>query len=143
MTDTNDDGVPLESAEHPIEVTEAMLDAGVAAHAVTCREGWLSDNSHKTVAAVFRAMVRAAPLPPEDLNEQSLEQAMIDVRLHEDMVERFAQRCAMGNNGGEWAIHYTEEQKNHWRQFVRELAEEVFLARIYYRTTPCPPNETS
>ncbi len=40
-----------------------------------------------------------------------------------ETVEAFAIRCALGNNGGEWAEHYTEAQKEHWRQFVRDLVE--------------------
>jgi hypothetical protein len=36
-------------------------------------------------------------------------------------IEQFAIRAAKGNNGGEWSTHYTEEQKEYWRQFVRDL----------------------
>jgi len=42
-----------------------------------------------------------------------------------DKLEYFAMRCAMGNNGGEWASHYTEEQKAHWRRFVLDLVKEI------------------
>lgn len=42
-----------------------------------------------------------------------------------DKIEQFAIRAALGNNGGQWATHYTEEQKEHWRRFVRELAEQI------------------
>lgn len=45
--------------------------------------------------------------------------------LSDELIDRFAIRCAKGNNGGEWAMHYTEEQKNFWRRFVRELAENI------------------
>lgn len=41
-----------------------------------------------------------------------------------DLIERFAIRCARGNNGGEWATHYTDEQKEFWRQFVRDMLSE-------------------
>lgn len=44
-------------------------------------------------------------------------------------IERFAIRCARGNNGGEWATHYTEEQKQFWRLFVRDLAVEMLNQR--------------
>lgn len=37
-------------------------------------------------------------------------------------IEALAIRAAKGNNGGEWATHYTEDQKDYWRQFVRDLA---------------------
>lgn len=42
--------------------------------------------------------------------------------LTAETVKAFAIKCAKGNNGGEWATHYTEEQKNFWRQFVQSLA---------------------
>jgi len=41
--------------------------------------------------------------------------------LSDETTEKFAIRCALGNNGGSWATHYTEDQKEHWRQFVRDL----------------------
>lgn len=43
----------------------------------------------------------------------------------DDGVEKLAIRAALGNNGGEWAEHYTEAQKEHWRQWVRDLAVGV------------------
>jgi hypothetical protein len=43
-------------------------------------------------------------------------------------VEAFAIRAALGNNGGEWATHYTEEQKEHWRRFVLDIASEIAKA---------------
>ena len=54
-------------------------------------------------------------------------------------IEQFAIRAAKGNNGGEWATHYTEEQKEFWRQFVRELfaAESercAKLAEAYFKS---------
>lgn len=48
--------------------------------------------------------------------------------LHEIVVEHFAIRAALGNNGGKWDEHYTEDQKNHWRTFVRELADAIAKA---------------
>lgn len=51
-------------------------------------------------------------------------------------LEAFAIRCAKGNNGGEWlktpdgTQHYTEAQKEYWRQFVRDLAAAVIPKRI-------------
>jgi len=45
--------------------------------------------------------------------------------LTDEQVESFAIRVALGNNGGTWADHYHEEHKNHWRQFVRDLAQDV------------------
>ena len=43
----------------------------------------------------------------------------------DEVIERFAIRCAKGNNGGEWATHYTEDQKNFWRDFVRDLVADL------------------
>jgi hypothetical protein len=40
-------------------------------------------------------------------------------------IEAFAIRCAQGNNGGKWAEHYTEAQKEFWRQFVRDLIADM------------------
>jgi hypothetical protein len=40
-------------------------------------------------------------------------------------LEQFAIRAAKGNNGGEWATHYTEAQKEHWRRFVRDLVAAI------------------
>ena len=45
--------------------------------------------------------------------------------LSDDQIEAFAIRAAKGNNGGEWATHYTETQKEYWRQFVRDLAAAI------------------
>ena len=42
-------------------------------------------------------------------------------------VEKFAIRAALGNNGGEWATHYTDDQKNVWRQFVKDLIYDLTL----------------
>ena len=45
--------------------------------------------------------------------------------MNEEQVEKFAIRVALGNNGGTWSEHYTEDQKNYWRQFVLNLVEEI------------------
>ena len=48
--------------------------------------------------------------------------------LDGEKLEALAIRAAKGNNGGEWlkkpdgTQHYTEAQKDYWRQFVRDLA---------------------
>ena len=47
-----------------------------------------------------------------------------------ELVERFAIRCAKGNNGGEWASHYTEDQKNFWRSFVNDLIVDLVASDI-------------
>lgn len=48
--------------------------------------------------------------------------------LNDDLIEQYAIRCARGNNGGEWSTHYTEEQKEFWRAFVRDLARDITAA---------------
>lgn len=45
--------------------------------------------------------------------------------MSDEQIEAFAIRVALGNNGGAWATHYTEKQKEHWRQFVRDLATAI------------------
>ena len=47
-----------------------------------------------------------------------------------DLIETFAIRCALGNNGGTWAEHYTEEQKEYWRRFVRDLVVHIKIGII-------------
>jgi hypothetical protein len=42
-----------------------------------------------------------------------------------EKIEEFAIRVALGNNGGKWSDHYTEEQKEHWRKFIRDLIESI------------------
>jgi exosome complex RNA-binding protein Rrp4 len=42
-----------------------------------------------------------------------------------DQIERFAIRIALGNNGGTWAEHYTEAQREHWRQVIRDLERDI------------------
>lgn len=41
--------------------------------------------------------------------------------LDEATINDFAIRAAKGNNGGEWATHYTETHKRYWRAFVRDI----------------------
>lgn len=51
--------------------------------------------------------------------------------LTDAQVEAFAIRAAKGNNGGEWlkkpdgTQHYTEAQKDYWRQWVRDFADAI------------------
>jgi len=49
--------------------------------------------------------------------------------LNAETIEIFAIRAAKGNNGGEWATHYNEDQKNYWRTFVRDM-EASIIAEI-------------
>lgn len=51
--------------------------------------------------------------------------------MADDLIEYFAIRAALGNNGGTWAEHYTEDQKEHWRQGVRDMAAAMRAASDY------------
>lgn len=41
------------------------------------------------------------------------------------LIEEVAKRHAIANNGGDWAVHYTEEHKKLWRQRASELIEFI------------------
>ncbi len=45
--------------------------------------------------------------------------------LSDEQIELFAIRAAKGNNGGKWSEHYTDDQKDYWRRFVRDLAGSI------------------
>jgi len=45
--------------------------------------------------------------------------------MTEDQIEKYAMRIALGNNGGGWATHYKEDQKEFWRNMVRELVQDI------------------
>lgn len=47
-----------------------------------------------------------------------------------DGIEDLAIQAALGNNGGKWAEHYTAEQKEFWRTFVRKLQVSAHNAAI-------------
>jgi len=42
-----------------------------------------------------------------------------------DLIEKYAIIMALGNNGGSWANHYTESQKNVWRGRAQKLIEDL------------------
>lgn len=50
---------------------------------------------------------------------------MDKVELEKHVIEKYAMKIALGNNGGGWATHYNEDQKNYWRKLVTELFEEL------------------
>lgn len=47
-----------------------------------------------------------------------------------EIVEKWAIKLARGNNGGEWATHYNEDQKNFWRNLAEELINEISVELI-------------
>ena len=115
------DGVALESVSHPIEVTEEMVAAGYAALEGSPLSLW-----PQKLKNVYLAMCAAAPVAELDINEDVLEvDAVLYLQRAQDQIERFAIRAAKGNNGGEWATHYTEEQKDYWRTFAADLILEI------------------
>ena len=94
MADSDDnDCVALQSVPHPIEITEVMLDAGEKVHqGLWWQQRGLSERDvpaplpRAVLAEIYTAMVHAAPPEPGDLNESSLEHALIEIGLHEDTV---------------------------------------------------------
>lgn len=41
------------------------------------------------------------------------------------LIEELAKQCAIANNGGDWKTHYTDEQKQFWRNFAQKLVNYV------------------
>jgi hypothetical protein len=58
-------------------------------------------------------------------------------------IERYAIRCALGNNGGGWASHYDEGQKEFWRQFVRDLVRDIRAAGVDIASVQANPAPVS
>ena len=42
-----------------------------------------------------------------------------------DLIEKYAIIMAEGHNGGTWATHYTDSQKDLWRARVQKLIEDI------------------
>jgi hypothetical protein len=42
-----------------------------------------------------------------------------------ELIERVAIKIAIANNGGDWAKHYNEDQKNVWRERAKEVIQMV------------------
>lgn len=42
-----------------------------------------------------------------------------------ELIEKTAITMAVGNNGGEWATHYTHEQKGFWRSRALNVVTDV------------------
>lgn len=43
----------------------------------------------------------------------------------EQLIEQIALKIALANNGGGWATHYNEDQKNVWRKRAEEIIQMV------------------
>ena len=48
-----------------------------------------------------------------------------------DLIEKYAIIMAEGNNGGTWATHYTDSQKDLWRARAEKLIEDVLKKPTY------------
>ena len=46
------------------------------------------------------------------------------------LVEKIARKMAVGNNGGTWAQHYADEQKDMWRSLASDVIHEGMTAGI-------------
>ena len=42
-----------------------------------------------------------------------------------ELIDEVAKKIAVANNGGDWAKHYNEDQKNVWRERAKEVIEIV------------------
>jgi hypothetical protein len=47
-----------------------------------------------------------------------------------DLIEKYAIIMAEGNNGGTWATHYTDSQKDLWRARAEKLIEDVLKVAL-------------
>jgi hypothetical protein len=60
----------------------------------------------------------------DDFVYDALIEVFEEIEMNE-LVEKVAIEMAMGNNGGDWAKHYNEDQKNVWRERAKEIIEMV------------------
>ena len=47
-----------------------------------------------------------------------------EIKMNE-LIDEVAKKIAVANNGGDWAKHYNEDQKNVWRERAKEVIEIV------------------
>lgn len=126
-------GIALSATDHPMQITDEMASAGGA---VITDSIWPQDadlDPQAVARRTYEVMCRAAPPMPEDIADDAVEQVEVEFCLPDDKVEQLAIRAALGNNGGTWAEHYTEAQKEHWRQWVRDMADMALAARFEMR----------
>ena len=60
----------------------------------------------------------------DDFLYDSLIETLEEINMNE-LVEDIAKKIAVANNGGDWAKHYNEDQKNVWRERAKEVIEMV------------------
>jgi hypothetical protein len=123
------DGVALQACDHPVE-NHADLIAWCRTEAPRLIDEVRATGFGNRTDKLWQLVGTFLLLVDTDLNEASLTNAVIEID-DAALIEAFAIRCALGNNGGEWlagpdgSSHYTEEQKEVWRQFVRDLIRAI------------------
>ena len=65
----------------------------------------------------------------DDFLYDSLIETLEEINMNE-LVEDVAKKMAVANNGGDWAKHYNEDQKNVWRERAKEVIEMVKEALV-------------
>ena len=65
----------------------------------------------------------------DDFLYDSLIETLGEINMNE-LVEDIAKKIAVANNGGDWAKHYNEDQKNIWRERAKEIVEMVKEALV-------------
>lgn len=60
----------------------------------------------------------------DDFLYDSLIETLEEIDMNE-LIEKVAKKMAVANNGGDWAKHYNEDQKNVWRERAKEVIEMV------------------
>lgn len=60
----------------------------------------------------------------DDFIYDTLLETLREVKMNE-LIEDVAKKIAVANNGGDWAKHYNEDQKNVWRERAKEVIEMV------------------
>jgi len=113
------DGVALQATTHPsepIEITEEMIAAGLGAFP----ERLGTESPREIVTAIYKAMAEAQPF--HDIRADTVTETEVELTLDERFVERMAIRLAR-SQGSAWDGH-TDQHKEGWRAFVREVWPE-------------------
>ena len=53
------------------------------------------------------------------------EEAKRVIDVTDEFIDTVAIEIAQGNNGGTWETHYTEKQREYWRNFARRLVQDI------------------
>lgn len=65
----------------------------------------------------------------DDFLYDSLLETLEEINMNE-LIEDIAKKIAVANNGGDWAKHYNDDQKNVWRERAKEIIEMVKQAIV-------------